>query len=249
MALRLNKPLDHFLWLLTEREKPDEMNESIDTLETMLQKEQFEEAAFTASSKLENIQTESNTWYQSYLRFIKHGTDYRRGAISHETLVEEFKHLLSPEYDLVNEINFLGARILNTLAFSFSENNRYDEAFVYFNRVINMSQRWHQRPAAQDPSVFRLRMIFNKAKALYDVGEYDETITLCLQGIEESKEQEKISLAGNFYYYIGQSYEQLGLPFEDISDAYKNTEFFLSFLNREVNLKTLRGLKGHYLRE
>ncbi|WP_339263438.1 hypothetical protein MKY07_00245 [Solibacillus sp. FSL W7-1472] len=98
-----------------------------------------------------------------------------------------------------------------------------------------------------DPNTFKLKVIFDKVKTKYDTEFYNDAIRQAIEGIAESIKNGKVMYIGNFYYYLGQCYEQLGYPEEEIKYQYKRAEIFLEILEREVLLTILRDLKGHWL--
>lgn len=79
------------------------------------------------------------------------------------------------------------------------------------------------------------------------MGYLDETVASSKLGIEQSIKTESMSLIGNFYYYLGATYEKLGYPAKEISLNYKRALHFFEVLNKKSYIEVLKTDKSSYL--
>lgn len=109
--------------------------------------------------------------------------------------------------------NYLLARIQNSLAVFYSLKKEYSKSMFYYNKIdLNILGC----NLMFDSNTFKLKVIFNKVKTIYDMEFYKDAMELAITGIAESVKTEKMTHMGNFYYYLGQCYEKLGYSEEDI---------------------------------
>lgn len=241
LSLKLNIPITHFadiIYLENNNLEKDLLNQ----VETLLSYMEYEKIYDLASNEL-NSETENN-WYQYYFRWLYYLSGYHTKKVTIDEALLQITKLLqeTPDYELNK--NYLLARIQNSLAVLYSLKKEYRKSMFYYNKIdLNILGS----NFLFDSNTFKLKVIFNKVKTIYDMESYKDAIEIAKTGIAESLKTEKMTYMGNFYYYLGQCYEKLGYSEENIKYQYKRAEIFLEVLKRENLLKILRELKGHWL--
>ena len=82
---------------------------------------------------------------------------------------------------------------------------------------------------------------------LFDIGELESAVKNALEGIDISIKLENMSLIGQLYFYLGESYEKLGEPLAKIKTCYQKSLFYFETLNKVNYLKILKEEKMMYL--
>ena len=246
-SMKLHQPIDHFLMFLTENRSPSEIKRHARMIEQCIQNHDFETAYRIIQQELSYSTAETTSWYRHYLLWRRAVCRYSKGEIEAAALIYYCKELLSEEYDIILPMHQLSVRILNTIASVYSENGDREQALIYYEKALNDTENWNSSSSAFQPAAFRLRMLYNKAKTLYDNGDYDQAVLIIHQGLDESRAEEVMSLLGNFYYYLGQCFEKQQKPFEEIAAAYQQAKWFFEFLGRRTYLNILLDLKKNYI--
>ena len=241
LSLRLNIPITHFVDIIY-LENANLETDLLDQVERLLSQMEYEKIFDLANNEL-NSESEYN-WYKYYFKWLYYLSGYYIKKVSLEEAIMQITKLSqeTPDYELNK--NYLLARIQNSLAVLYATKKEYSKSLFYYNKIdVNILGS----NFIFDPNTFKLKVIFNKVKTTYDMGFYKDAIEQAIEGIAESIKNEKMTYIGNFYYYLGQCYEQLGYPEEDIKYHYKRAEIFFEILERAALLKILRELKGRWL--
>ncbi|MFL0584945.1 helix-turn-helix domain-containing protein [Solibacillus silvestris] len=241
LSLRLNIPITHFIDIIY-LENANLKIDLLDQVELLLSQMEYEKIFGLASNVL-NSESESN-WYKYYFNWLYYLSGYYIKKVTLDEAILQITKISqeTPDYELNK--NYLLARIQNSLAVLYAIKKEYSKSLFYYNKIDLNILGSH---LMFDSNTFKLKVIFNKVKTTYDMGSYKEAIEQAVKGIAESVKNEKMTYIGNFYYYLGQCYEQLEYPEEEIKYQYRRAEIFLEILERESLLKILRDLKGHWL--
>ncbi|TCI99593.1 helix-turn-helix domain-containing protein, partial [Cytobacillus praedii] len=105
-------------------------------------------------------------------------------------------------FQLYSEREF---EILNTLAVIYSEINNHETSLNYFKNAKDILNR----TALKNEKIL-LRIDYNMAKVLTRLSRYQESIGLCIEGINKCIEISSMYLYGELTYQLGYNYELLG---------------------------------------
>ncbi|KAA0565815.1 helix-turn-helix domain-containing protein [Rossellomorea aquimaris] len=246
ISLKLNKPISYFLQYLLD-DNVEYINRTVSFIENLSIKQRFNDVHQLTQKELRTMETNNRTWFEQYLRWMNVVSSYRLKRENYQMTVSLLKDLLKEEYFLINQKGFLHFKILNSLALIHGENDNLTASLMYYNKALKSQFKEVTPSLLRQPEIYRLRILYNKAKTLYDLKKYQEALETVVQGIKESKENENISMLGNFYYYQGQCYEKMNGDCSSIKEAYRNAEFIYGFLGNDNYLNIVRELKKGYL--
>jgi HTH-type transcriptional regulator, pleiotropic regulator of extracellular virulence genes len=246
LSLKLNKPISHFLQYVLD-DNVAYINETVLFIENLAFEQRFKDIYRMTQKELLTMKSSSRTWFEQYLRWMNTISSYRLKRADYPTTVSLLKDLLKEEYTLLNQKGFLHFKLLNSLALIHGENDNLTSSLLYYNKALKGEWKEAMPSLLRQPEIYRLRILYNKAKTLYDMKNYEESLATVIQGINESRENENISLLGNFYYYQGQCYERMNEGLSMIEEAYRNAEFIYAFLEKDNYLKIVREKKRGYL--
>lgn len=240
ISLRLNVPITYFFDIIYMENTNLDM-EFLEQVEKLLKKREFEKVFILARNEL-NSKTHSG-WYLYYFKWLYYLCSYHIKIITIDEAIKQITKLFqeAPEHEL--DKNYLLARIQNSLAILYATKKDFKTAMFYYNK-INLDTLDNMR--IFDFNSFKLKVIFNEVKTVYDMGKYEEAIEHAQIGISESIRTEKMTYIGNFYYYIGQCYEKLGYPDSEISVQYKRAKMFFEILGRDKLLKIINEKKAYW---
>lgn len=246
ISLKLNKPISYFLQYLLD-DNVEYINRTVSFIEDLAIKQRFNDVHQLTQKELRTMENNNRTWFEQYLRWMNVISSYRLKRENYQMTVSLLKDLLKEEYFLINQKGFLHFKILNSLALIHGENDNLTSSLMYYNKALKSEFKEVTPSLLRQPEIYRLRILYNKAKTLYDLKKYQEALETVVQGIKESKENENISMLGNFYYYQGQCYEKMNGDCSSIKEAYRNAEFIYGFLGNDNYLNIVRELKKGYL--
>ena len=241
ISLKLKKPLEHFTNILYFDDY-DFINQFTNDIEELTLKQNFKDVHTIVRKELRKKNCDD--WFKVFLHWQFYLSSYHLKLIGIDEALLNIKSLLTTTPKIILQKNFLNIRILNTVAFLYALKKDYKNSLLYFNK-INEIYIPNNSPRLNE-NIYYLRIQYNKTKTLYDMEDYDQAISLCLQGIKESIEMENMSLIGNFYYYLGQCYEKQNYKKEEISSMYLKALFFFETLNRNIYSNILKKEKSNY---
>ncbi|MCR8850517.1 helix-turn-helix transcriptional regulator [Rossellomorea sp. SC111] len=246
ISLKLNKPISYFLQYLLD-DNVEYINRTVSFIEKLAFKQRFNDVHQLTQKELRSMENNNRTWFEQYLRWMNVISSYRLKRENYQMTVSLLKDLLKEEYFLINQKGFLHFKILNSLALIHGENDNLTSSLMYYNKALKSEFKEVTPSLLRQPEIYRLRILYNKAKTLYDLKKFQEALDTVNQGIKESKENENISMLGNFYYYQGQCYEKMNGNCASIKEAYRNAEFIYGFLGKDNYLNIVREKKKGYL--
>ena len=116
----------------------------------------------------------------------------------------------------------------------------------YFNKIDLIFPKLQESPRLKT-EIYHLRVLYNKVKTYFDMGDYENCLEDLQLGIEYSKKLENMSLIGNFYYYKGEIEMIHNAPFETIQNSFQHAYFFFKLLDRKVYVQILEQEKKQYI--
>lgn len=241
---KLKRPISYFINLLLIHNY-EYIHKFVNDIEELTINREFNYVYKIVKKELENGSHEQNKWFEIFLYWQYYLSSFHLSKISLEEAIIKIKDLYINAPNIVLNRNFLSARILNTLAFLYALKKDYQKSLFYFNKITNHS--YQSQSARFNEEIYHLRILYNKTKTLYDMGNYSEAVISCKHGIKKSISLENMSEIGNFYYYLGQCYEKQNAKKETISIQYQKALFFFEILNREGYIKVLKTDKAIYL--
>lgn len=242
LSVRLNKPLEYFTDNMFFNNY-NHINQFVNDIEELTLSQKFTKVYNLVKKELQN--PKSDKWFEVFLQWQLNISAYYLNFIKVDQAITELKKLIKATPKIILRKNFLDIRVLNSIALLLAQEGNYEQALVYFNKVSELTV-----PSVSprlNEQVYLLRVFYNRTKTLYDIKNFSDAINSCLQGIEYSKSLENMSLLGNFYYYLGQCYEQLNYDPKDITIAYQNSLFFFKHLDRDLYIKILEKEKSIFL--
>lgn len=244
ISLKLKRPLRFYLQYLIE----DNVNQTtarVKVIDKLLAEQQYSKILDITQKEISNVN--KRTWYEQYLHWAKVIAQYRTNEIDVKKALGGIKKLLDNKYFLLNQNRYLYYRIINSIALIYGEQKNLNMALLYYNKALKNENLLYEEDPNSNLGLCIQRIYYNKTKTLYDLSKYDESIMTANKGIHSSKKLESMSLLGNFYYYLGKSYESLGYSEKDITDAYKKAAFVFEFFEKRDYLVILYSKKGKYL--
>lgn len=196
-------------------------------------------------TRIELEKSPEDPWFQIFIKWQYYLSAYHVKKMELNEAIASIKTLLTTVPSKILNVNYLIDRIHNTIAFLYATKGDHTNALFYYNK-ININSTLPDSPRL-DPKIYHLRVIYNKTKTLYDMRNYTEAILVCKNGIDKSIEHENMSLIGNFYYYLGQCYEQQNIEIEQVKICYKNALFFFKLLNRHLYTQIIQTEKSYFL--
>lgn len=242
ISLKLKKPITYFINILL-MSNYKYVQVLIVELEELTTNQRYEKVYAIVSEEL--YKKPEDYWFQTFLKWQYHSSAYFLGKATLETTLQELILLVQSTDDLILNREFLKDRIYNTIAFLYSTRKDYHLALFYYDK-IDVGKSNSDAPRLNH-DIYRLRVMYNKTKTLYDMGDYEKSIEHCKDGIKKSIELENMSFIGNFHYYLGQCYEKLNMDKEQIKDCYVNALFFFQLLNRKLYVEIIKKEKEFYL--
>ena len=240
LSLRLNVPITYFVEAVYLENTAIEM-ELLEKVEVLLRERAFEEIYQIAEN--ESNAVSQNGWYRYYFRWLYDLCSYHTNKITIDEAIIRIATLEreAPKQELNK--NYLSTRIQNSLAALYAEKKEYAKSIFYYKKI---DFDVIQTKATFDLHTFKLKIMFNRTKTIYDMEEYEEAILSAKRGIEESIKIDRMMYMGNFYYYLGQCYEKLNYKDDEIAKQYHRARFFFEILGREKLLEVLDELKGKW---
>lgn len=242
LAIRLNVPITHFITIIQSENiytKYDLINE----IEKLMQSQQYQRVYEITLSEMEK--KDHNNWFSYYFKWLHFLSGYYIKSYPLEKALLKIKELYNsaPEFELNKDS--LSDRMVNSIAILYAFKQDFKSALFYFNKI---DITFKKRVEVFDFNKIQLRILYNKVKTLFDMELLENTIAAAKLGIEQSIKIENMSLIGNFYYYLGEAYENLGYPAEEISLSYKRALHFFEVLNKASYIEILKKDKAIYLK-
>lgn len=242
ISIKLNKPLEYFTNILFFSNY-DYLMKFVNDIEELTLAQNFKSVYQIVSKELASEPTDK--WFQVFLKWQLSLSSYHLNLIDIDEALFDIKEIIKTTPKVILNKHFLDIRILNTLAFLFAFKKDYQNSIMYFNKISEI-HILDDAPKITKHTYY-LRIQYNKAKTLYDSGDYNAALKTCKEGIKQSIQQENMSLLGNFYYYLAQCYEQMNAEYEKISSLYKKALFIFEILNRHLYVKTIKKEKIKFL--
>lgn len=241
LAIRLNVPVTYFINLICS-EDTHLKYDLIHKIENLM--EQLNYQKVYDLSLIEIKDKENYSWFYYYFYWLHYLSGYYIKKYPLDTTLNKFKELYTAAPEAEINKDYLSDRILNSIATLYAIKKDFKSSIFYFNKInLALSDKY----IMFDPIKIHFKIMYNKVKTLYDMQNYKEAITTANEGIEQSIQVENMSLLGNFYYYLGQCYERLEYPKEDISFMYQRALLYFQTLNRTQYISILKELKNEYL--
>lgn len=242
ISIKLKKPITHFINLLL-MSNYTYVQVLIAELEELATNQRYDKVYAIVSKEL--YKKPEDYWFQAFLKWQYYISAYFLEKNTLEETLQELILLVQTTDNLILSREFLEDRIHNTIALLYSTRKDYRLALFYYDK-INLGKNNSDTPRL-NRDIYRLRVMYNKTKTLYDMGDYKKSVEHCKAGIKKSVELENMSFIGNFHYYTGQCYEKLNMDKDQIKDCYKNALFFFQLLDRKAYVEIIKKEKQIYL--
>lgn len=244
ISSKLNKPFNYFIDFLLINDY-EYIHKFVNDIEEFTLEQQFNYVYQIVSNELANPKYKTNEWFNVFLRWQLYLSSYYLGKLHIKKAISQIKKLYYNTPSNILHRKFLGNRIINTLAFLYALKKDFKKSLFYFNKInFNISNMSSTRLTQE---IYYLRILYNKTKTLFDMGNYQEALAHCKKGINLSLDMENMSNIGNFYFYLGECYEKLNYPIENIVDSYKNALYFFKLLQRNNYIEILLKEKGNFI--
>ncbi len=242
LSLKLNVPLSYFINIILFENK-EYIEQTITYIEELTSRHRYKEAyhLVQAEIKIKN----QDPWFQVYLLWQRYYNGYHLNYYHADECIEGLKKLLQKEQIIMDR--FLDIKILNTIGTIYSNQGKYNESLYYYEKILSSHNENFTNPILENKNIYRLRVIYNKAKTLYDAGKYELSVVSTQEGIQHSIKHQNMSLIGQLYYYEGQCYEKLMSDEELIKNSYQQALYFFELLGNETYVGIIKKLKQNYL--
>lgn len=244
ISFKLKKSINYFINILL-MSNYNYVQTLVVELEDLTAKQRYEKVYSIVSEEL--YKKPEDFWFQTFLKWQYYLSAYNLGKVDISFALQKLIALVNTTDDLTLNQHFLKDRIHNTIAFLYATKEDYNIALFYYDK-IELDKNTTDTPRLSH-EIYYLKVMYNKTKTLYDMGNYEKSIELSKDGIKKSVELENMSFIGNFYYYLGQCYEKLNMPKEQIRDCYTSSLFFFQTLNRKLYVEIIKKEKHSYLIE
>lgn len=241
LALKLDTPISHFTNLLFLNE-PYEKKELVLSLEKLMEMHKYDEIYKITLSEI-NVE-QNNDWHKYYFLWLNLISGYNIKKVGLKETLDKIKVIYNKTSDFKLNKDYLNYRIINSIAIFHATEKEFKKSLFYFNKIDLNSL---ENIEVFNLNNFKLRVIFNKIKTLYDFGLYDEAIIEAKLGIEYSKKAANIAFLGNYYYYLGQCSEKKECEYSEIKGYYDKALLFFEFLNKEEYIKIIKDNKKNFL--
>ncbi|WP_170061465.1 helix-turn-helix domain-containing protein [Rummeliibacillus pycnus] len=229
ISLKLDKPISYFANIMLNEDYPL-INSIVQELESLTISHNYQ--LIYSIIKRELSFKPKDKWYEIFLHWHYFLSAYYLNFISIDIAIERLTNLLNNEHNSILKKDFLYDRICNSIAILYSTNKNYEKALSFYNKInLNINDTMSPRLNHQ---VYKLRIIYNKAKTLYDMNSLEESKKQIELGIKCSINLENMSFLGSFYYYLGLIQEKLNDKSEDISHSFNKAYFFFNILDRKM---------------
>lgn len=242
LALKLKVPLSYFINLLLFENK-DYIHQTITYIEELTSRHRYEEAYYLVKAELAT--KNQDAWFEAYLRWQRYYNGYQLNYYSADECIQALKILMENETVIFER--FLDVKILNTIGTIYSNQGKFQESLFYYEKILSSYHEPIKNPILESRNIYMLRVIYNKAKTLYDAKKYQLANQTVKDGIRLSIKNQNMSLLGQFYYYQGQSLEKLGYSELDIKKAYEQALYFFELLGNGTYVEIIKNLKGQFL--
>ncbi|NJP37766.1 helix-turn-helix domain-containing protein [Alkalicoccus luteus] len=246
LALRLDSPLTLFIDVFIE---PDfEARDQVVSQIEAAARERKHEEIYELIEKLRAESEIEDASLDCYLSWFHTVACYYTDRIDTREAIHRLRFLLEEGDDTEIRRHHLHLRIMNTLAYLHAFEGRPLQTIYYQDRILNTRVRTKSAANELNYDAFLIRVMYNKAKTLYDMGEIDQAQQVINRAINRSIEQENMSMLGQLYYYRGQCLERTA-PGEtaDIEEAYQRALLFFEILNKRQYTKLVWEQKAQYL--
>jgi len=95
--------------------------------------------------------------------------------------------------------------ILNSMAIIRKDQKQYVEAEKLFRQCLNTIKF-----APLSNKILKIRLLYGLSKLLTDIGKYEESKELCIEGVALCKKNEVLYLFGELQYQLGSNYARMG---------------------------------------
>ncbi|TVP83662.1 MAG: XRE family transcriptional regulator [Alkalicoccus sp.] len=244
LAAKLDTSFSHFVNLLMEENLSWE--EEVQHLENLIAEQKHKEiCSYVQKLREKNGQLEE--WISTFTSWAFSLSKYHCGDISLKRTIQELKQLYSMSDSIVLKSGNLHVRILNSIAFLHALNKDYSQSLYYYDKILEDGGSAGEKKGGHERTIYQIRVMYNKAKTLYDMKEAVKSLQVIEDGIRLSLQNENMSLLGQFYYYKGQCFEHLKREPEETAECYEKALFLFELLNKKLYSRLVWEHKSHYI--
>ncbi|QOY35031.1 helix-turn-helix domain-containing protein [Anaerobacillus isosaccharinicus] len=243
LALKLKVPLGYLINLLLFENK-EYIDQTIMYIEELTSRHQYEEAFQLVKAEL--IVGNQDAWFETYLLWQRLYNGYQLKYYSADECIKGLKKLLENEAVIMER--FLDIKILNTIGTIYSNQGKFKESIFYYEKILSNYRQEFITPIIESKNIYMLRVIYNKAKTLYDAGDFELASEAVQKGIQLSVKNQNMSLLGQLYYYQGQCFERLNHSNETIRKSYTQALYFFELLGNYTYVEIIKKLKARFLK-
>ncbi|SDO22470.1 helix-turn-helix transcriptional regulator [Alkalicoccus daliensis] len=245
LALRLDAPLNYFIEVFIEPDY-EERDKLAGEIESAARERQHEHI-YQRITELYQTQDKFEISLSYYLRWFYTVSKFHTSRISAEEAIEKLRLLLQEGDDTNIRRHHLHLRIMNTLAYLYALEGSTKQSLYYQDKILQTQVITSSAANELDYDVFLIRVMYNKAKMLYDTNQISKSLEVIEQGVASSIEKENMSLLGQLYYYRGQCLEKDDGDEEEIKESYQRALLFFEILNKRAYSKLVWEHKEAFL--
>ncbi|MCT8138451.1 helix-turn-helix domain-containing protein [Anaerobacillus sp. CMMVII] len=242
LALKLKVPLSYFINILLFENK-DYIDQTVTYIEELTSRHQYQEAYHLVKAELKT--KNQDPWFHSYLTWQQYYNGYQLNYYHADECLDDLKKLLKNQTIIMER--FLDLKIINTIGTIYSNLGKYKESLFYYEKILSNYNGKYINPILESKNIYILRVIYNKAKTLYDAGDYQVAVETVKEGIRLSIKNHNMSLLGQLYYYQGQCYEKMTYNRDEIKHSYQQSLYFFELLENYTYVEIIKKLKKEFL--
>ncbi len=244
LAAKLDTSFSHFVNLLLEENHSWE--EEIQYIEYLIAEQKHKEICLYVQ-KLREKNKQLEDWISSFTSWAFSLGRYYCGDISLERTIQDLKQLYRTSDSIVLKSGSLHVRILNSIAFLCALNKDYSQSLYYYDKILEEGGGAGEKNSGPDRTIHQIRVMYNKAKTLYDMKETVKSLHVIEDGIRLSLQNENMALLGQLYYYKGQCFEHLQKDRVETAECYEKALFLFELLNKKLYSRLVWEHKSHYI--
>ncbi|PRO64251.1 helix-turn-helix domain-containing protein [Alkalicoccus urumqiensis] len=244
LALRLDTSFAYLADVFLEPGYPDQVA-FVDTIEHAA-RERKHDQVIEEITEFRNTHDVSRSmgYYLDWFEAISH---FHSGSWAVRKTIAVLRGMLEKESDMELRRHHLHIRVMNSLAYLYAIDRNTEQSLYYYDKILESFTPPGGPIYEVDQDVFLIRVMYNKAKTLFDSGRPAEALDVIAGGIRRSIEQENMSLLGQLYHYRGECLERMGAPTEEISECYQRALLFFELLEKKQYSRLVWKHKAAYL--
>ncbi|WBL14742.1 helix-turn-helix domain-containing protein [Sutcliffiella sp. NC1] len=229
LSQRLNVDMEHF-FLFANIQDVSYMKKIQSSLREAVRRKDYAEVKNIVLKEENDFKSDDSLEWRQFLLWHK-GMAYYYADGNPDKAIETIKRALEIR-EKIKKVELFSEQelsILNTMGVIYAELKEHKKAYEIYLTCI---EELEKRELLKDLTIY-IRVLYNFSKVLTHLGEYDHSITVCKNGLDQCIKGEFLYLYGEFVYHIGYNYELQN----EVHQAIKQYKQAVHIFNLQNNLK------------